>query len=230
MRLVLLDTETTGLKVEEGHRVIEIGCIELSSRQVTDKKLHLYVNPEREIDPGATQVHGMTWDQLKDKPRFSDVAHDFITFVSGAQLVIHNAAFDVGFLNEELRRAGHSPVAAYCASIIDSLALARELHPGQRNSLDALCQRYGVSNDHRTVHGALLDAQLLADVYLAMTRGQESLEINNEDQSIDQANVITPADRARLLVRQASPKEQALHQAMIEQLRQESGITINWQF
>ena len=228
MRLVLLDTETTGLKVEEGHRVIEIGCIELSNRQVTDKKLHLYLNPEREIDPGATQVHGMTWDQLKDKPLFSDVAHEFITFVSGAQLVIHNAAFDVGFLNEELRRSGHSPVASYCASIIDSLALARELHPGQRNSLDALCQRYGVSNNHRTVHGALLDAQLLADVYLAMTRGQESLEINNEDQSIDQADVITPADRARLLVRQASPKEQALHRTMIDQLRQESGIAINW--
>lgn len=228
MRLVLLDTETTGLKVEDGHRVIEIGCIELSSRQVTDKKLHLYLNPEREVDPGATQVHGMTWDQLKDKPRFSDVAHEFIAFVSGAQLVIHNAAFDIGFLNEELRRAGHSPVASYSTSVIDSLALARELHPGQRNSLDALCQRYGISNDHRTVHGALLDAQLLADVYLAMTRGQESLEINNEDQSIDQADVITPADRARLLVRQASPEERERHTVLIQQLCQESGRTLNW--
>jgi DNA polymerase III subunit epsilon len=229
MRFVLLDTETTGLKVEEGHRVIEIGCIELSSRQVTENKLHFYLNPEREIDPGATQVHGMTWDQLKDKPRFTDIAQDFIDFVSGAQLIIHNAPFDLGFLNEELRRAGHAPVASFAAAIIDSLALARERHPGQRNSLDALCQRYGVSNDHRTVHGALLDAQLLADVYLAMTRGQESLEINNEDHSIEETDVITPADRSRLVVRQASPKEQARHQALIDQLRQESGVAINWQ-
>ncbi|HMM77382.1 MAG TPA: DNA polymerase III subunit epsilon [Gammaproteobacteria bacterium] len=176
MRQIVLDTETTGLAPEEGHRVIEIGCIELKNRRLTGQHFHYYLNPEREIDAGAAEVHGLTLDKLRESPRFADIVADFVEFVRGAELVIHNAAFDVGFIDAELARLGSAwgRIEDYCR-VFDTLKLARELHPGQRNSLDALCKRYDVDNDHRTLHGALLDAELLADVYLAMTGGQGAL-------------------------------------------------------
>lgn len=176
LRQVVLDTETTGLTVDDGHRIIEIGCLEVVNRRITGNTLHFYVNPERAIDDGAQAVHGISLDMLADKPRFADVARDILAFVAGSEVIIHNAPFDVGFLDAELARAGQQPFRAHC-QILDTLALARELHPGKRNSLDSLCDRYGISNAHRKLHGALLDAELLADVYLAMTRGQDSLEI-----------------------------------------------------
>ncbi|MFZ1623574.1 MAG: DNA polymerase III subunit epsilon, partial [Gammaproteobacteria bacterium] len=176
MRQVVLDTETTGLELKLGHRVIEIGCVELVNRRRTARTLHHYLQPDRDIDPGAQEVHGISIDMLQDKPRFSEIAEDFLAFIAGAELVIHNADFDVGFLNAELRRTGRLPatVTEVCP-VIDTLALARRLHPGQRNSLDALCKRYSIDNSGREYHGALLDAHLLADVYLAMTGGQATL-------------------------------------------------------
>lgn len=177
MRQIILDTETTGLTVEDGHRIIEVGCLEIVDRRVTGRSLHLYLNPERSIDAGALAVHGLTEERLKDEPRFREVVDELLSFVADAQVLIHNASFDIGFLDAELRASGRPGFATHVHSVVDTLAMARELHPGKRNSLDALCERYGVSNAHRTLHGALLDAELLADVYLQMTRGQESLEI-----------------------------------------------------
>ncbi|MFT4100006.1 MAG: DNA polymerase III subunit epsilon [Burkholderiaceae bacterium] len=177
MRQIILDTETTGLSVDDGHRIIEIGCLEVVDRRSTSRHLHLYVNPERKVDEGALAVHGISDDQLVDKPKFAEIARQFIDFVRGAEILIHNAAFDVGFLDAELGRAGLGRFADHVAGIVDTLAMARELHPGKRNSLDSLCDRYGISNAHRKLHGALLDAELLAEVYLAMTRGQDSLAI-----------------------------------------------------
>jgi len=169
----VLDTETTGLSARMGDRVIEIGCIELLSRNVTEHRFHSYLNPGREIEEGAAKVHGLTAEFLADKPKFAEIAKAFIEYLSGAELIIHNAAFDVEFLDQELSLAGLKKLSDYCPGIVDTLAMARELHPGKKNSLDALCERYMVNNAHRTLHGALLDAQLLAEVYLAMTRGQE---------------------------------------------------------
>src|SRR5438046_3278660 len=178
MRLLVLDTETTGLDPKGGHRVIEIAAVELNDRRQTGRHLHFYLNPEREIDTAAAEVHGMTWDDLKHRPRFADVAGEFITFAQGAEWVIHNAPFDVAFLDAEFERAGLPICAGIYASLVDTLSLARESFPGKRNNLDALCERFAISNAHRTLHGALLDAQLLAEVYLAMTRGQETLTID----------------------------------------------------
>lgn len=177
MRQIVLDTETTGLSVADGHRIIEIGCLEVVDRRVTGRNLHFYVNPERAIDEGAMAVHGITPEMLQDKPRFGEVAAEVMAFIHDAELIIHNAPFDVGFLDAELDRLGAGALREHCASVLDTLAMARELHPGKRNSLDSLCERYGISNAHRKLHGALLDAELLAEVYLAMTRGQETLEI-----------------------------------------------------
>ena len=176
MRRIVLDTETTGLVPEEGHRIIEVACLELSGRRPTGRHFHRFVNPERAVDLAATQVHGMTAEDLADKPRFADIADELLEFVEGCELLIHNAAFDVAFLNAELARIGRPAVDSVC-SVIDTLAMAREMHPGKKNSLDALCERYTVDNARRTLHGALLDAQLLADVWIAMTRGQETLDI-----------------------------------------------------
>jgi DNA polymerase-3 subunit epsilon len=178
MRQLVLDTETTGLDPKLGHRIIEIAAVELVDRRPTGRNLHLYVNPEREIDAGATQVHGMTAEDLQDKPKFRDVAVDFLEFVRGAEWIIHNAPFDIGFLDGEFARLDMPPCATVHAALTDTLAMAREAFPGKRNNLDALCERFGVSNAQRTLHGALLDAELLAEVYLAMTRGQESLTID----------------------------------------------------
>ena len=178
MRLVVLDTETTGLETREGHRIIEVGAIEVVARRITEHRFHHYVNPERDSDEGALAVHGLTRHFLEDKPKFGEIADDLLAFVRDAEVVIHNAAFDLEFLDAELARLGRPPFAQHCLKVTDSLQLAREQHPGKRNSLDALCERYQVSNAHRTLHGALLDAGLLADVYLAMTRGQDSLTID----------------------------------------------------
>ncbi|MBU3747503.1 MAG: DNA polymerase III subunit epsilon [Burkholderiales bacterium] len=176
MRQVVLDTETTGLSVADGHRVIELACVELINRQASGRHWHHYFDPERDIDEGAQAVHGLSRERLEGEPKFADLATDFLDFVGDAEVLIHNAPFDLGFLRAELGRVGLPELSSQC-QVTDTLMLARELHPGKRNSLDALCERYGISNAHRSLHGALLDARLLADVYLAMTRGQESLEI-----------------------------------------------------
>ena len=178
MRQIIIDTETTGLDPKQGHRIIEFAALEVVNRRVTGRNVHFRVDPEREIDAAATEVHGMTWDDLRDKPKFREVAADIIEFVRGAEWIIHNAPFDIGFFDAELRRAALPACTEIYAGLIDTLALARELFPGKRNSLDALCERFGVDHAHRAVHGALLDAQLLAEVYLTMTRGQETLTID----------------------------------------------------
>lgn len=228
MRLVMLDTETTGLKVEEGHRLIEIGCVECIDRRLSDRQFHVYLNPEREIDEGATQVHGWTWDQLKDKPLFSQVADELLEFVQGAALVIHNAEFDLGFIDDELRRIGRPSLRSQVGSVIDSLATARDLHPGQRNSLDALCQRYGVRNEHRVLHGALLDAQLLADVYLSMTRGQETLDMLSHDEGMSEQGTWPAVQSDGLLVRRASETERAAHASILSEIDRLSGGRLVW--
>jgi DNA polymerase III subunit epsilon len=218
MRLVVLDTETTGLKVEEGHRLIEIGCVECVDRRVTERQFHVYLNPERDIDEGATQVHGMTWEQLKGKPLFAEIADEFLAFIRDAQIVIHNAVFDCGFIDSELKRLGLAPLTQHVAQVVDSLGRARELHPGQRNSLDALCQRYAISNAHRTVHGALLDARLLADVYLAMTRGQESLEISASSAHELPGASLQSLDLDKLVIRRANEAERQRHAEILRAL------------
>ncbi len=200
MRQVVLDTETTGLEVSKGHRVIEIGCVEPSNRRRTRETYHQYVQPDREIDEAAEGVHGISQEMLADKPRFAEVAEAFIEFVSGAELIIHNADFDVGFLDNEFRTAGlnSTRIASVC-TVIDTLPMAREIHPGQRNSLDALCKRYNVDNSGRNYHGALLDAQLLADVYLAMTGGQGALSFEREAATQDaRSGAVVPIDRSGL--------------------------------
>lgn len=180
MRQVVLDTETTGLEVDQGHRLIEVGCVELVNRRPSGRVFQRYLNPDRDIAEGATAVHGITRAQLEHEPHFADIAADLLEFVAGAEVIIHNATFDVGFLDAELARMATPPVRfADCCRVLDTLALARELHPGQRNSLDALCKRYSVDNSRRELHGALLDAQILADVYLAMTGGQSALALDD---------------------------------------------------
>lgn len=180
MRQVVLDTETTGLEVAKGHRVIEIGCVELINRRRNGRTYHQRIRPDREIDEAAEEVHGISIEMLKDKPLFAEIAEDFVNFISGAELIIHNAEFDVGFLDQEFHLAGlGSTNVAGCCAVVDTLPLARQLHPGQRNSLDALCKRYSIDNSGRDFHGALLDAQLLADVYLAMTGGQGTLSLSH---------------------------------------------------
>lgn len=188
MRQIVLDTETTGLDPSAGHRVIEIGCIELLKRRFTGNKLHIYINPEREIDAGAIRVHGITNEFLQDKPIFGDIAKKFIEFVDGAELIIHNAPFDVGFLNAELAAVKYAHNIEDRCTILDTLVLARKMHPGQRNNLDALCKRYNVNNSNRKLHGALLDAEILAFVYLAMTGGQKELFIKEQTELTQNSN------------------------------------------
>jgi len=224
---VVLDTETTGLDAKAGDRVIEIGCVELLGRRPSDNHFHRYVNPERAIDEGALKVHGLTGEFLADKPRFAEVAAGFLDYVRGAELVIHNAGFDVEFLDAELGRAGLGRLRDHVAGIVDSLALARELHPGRRNSLDALCERYAVQNAHRTLHGALLDARLLAEVYLAMTRGQDSLAMDLESPA-EQAAATAAVDASKLVVRRASPEELAAHEAYLDGMAKEAGGKVVW--
>ena len=227
MRLVVLDTETTGLEVREGHRIIEVGAIEMVGRRITERRFHHYVNPERDSDDGALAVHGLSADFLRDKPRFADVADELLAFVKDAEVVIHNAAFDLEFLDSELARIGRQSFTQHCVKVTDSLQLAREQHPGKRNSLDALCDRYQVSNAHRTLHGALLDAGLLAEVYLAMTRGQDSLTIDVlADESL-LAN-FGPVDLSRLVFVAAGADEIAAHDALLNSIEKEAKTAAVW--
>ena len=223
MRQIVLDTETTGLEVSQGHRIIEIGCVELVNRKLTGNHYHQYINPEREIDQGAIEVHGITNEFLNDKPRFDRIAADFFDFVEGAELIIHNAPFDVGFLDAELQRLdrGFSPLINVC-SVVDTLVMARGKHPGQRNNLDALCQRYMVDNSQRDLHGALLDAEILADVYLAMTGGQTTFQLSDNapadgTQKGSEGGIrrLSP-DRAPLPVIAASADELAAHERQLD--------------
>lgn len=231
MRQVVLDTETTGLEPEQGHRVIEIGCVEMFNRRKTGRTFHRYLRPDREIDRGAVQVHGITNEFLAQQPRFGDVVDEWIEFISGAELIIHNAAFDVAFLDAELRRLPGPPraVARLC-NVLDTLPLARRMHPGQRNSLDALCKRYGVDNSRRELHGALLDAQILLDVYLAMTGGQTMLVLGE----IQEATVatmeiaISSIARGALRVVRASDDEIAAHDRVLNTLDKASGGKTVW--
>ena len=226
-RQVVLDTETTGLSASLGDRVIEIGCIELLSRRVSDNHFHRYVNPERKSDEGALRVHGLTEEFLADKPKFAEIAGAFLDYVRGAELIIHNADFDVEFLDLELERAGLGRLKEHVAGIVDTLVLARELHPGRRNSLDALCERYAVNNAHRTLHGAILDARLLAEVYLAMTRGQDSLAMDLET-AAEQAAVTARIDASKLVVLRASEEEERAHEAYLDGMAKEAGGKIVW--
>ncbi len=232
MRQIVLDTETTGLEPEQGHRIIEIGCVELVNRRATGQNFHRYLNPERAVDPGAVEVHGLTAEFLADKPRFGDIADEFLDFVGDAELVIHNAEFDIGFLDHELRLQGNAitQVRSRCR-VLDTLQLARQLHPGQRNSLDALCRRYEVDNSRRDLHGALLDAQILAEVYLAMTGGQGDLSLGAAEQDD------TPGGDARtgfirgdlrLVVSVPSAEELAAHEAMLGFLEAQGGARALW--
>ena len=226
-RQVVLDTETTGLNARMGDRVIEIGCVELLSRRVTERTFHSFVNPEREIEEGAARVHGIDREFLADKPKFSAIAAEFLDYVRGAELVIHNAEFDVEFLDRELALAGFGKLSEYVSGVIDSLALARDLHPAKKNSLDALCERYAVDNSHRTLHGALLDARLLAEVYLGMTRGQESLVMELETPA---AVAIASAglDLSLLIVLRASAEEVAAHERYLDALEKETKAGTLW--
>jgi len=226
----VLDTETTGLAADQGHRIIEIGCLEIVNRRLSGRSLHLYLNPEREVDEAATEVHGMTWDDLRDKPRFAEVAARVMDFVADAEVLIHNAAFDVSFLDAELARVGLPAFRTGCASVLDTLTLAREMHPGKRNSLDALCDRYGVSNAHRTLHGALLDAELLAEVYLAMTRGQDNLEMALDVTSAGPGGETGlqdwPPRGLRVLV--SRPDEDTAHEAVLAAIEKDRRAPALW--
>ena len=226
MRQIVLDTETTGLEAKDGHRIIEIGAIELIGRRLSDRRLHRYCNPERDSDPAALAVHGLTRDFLTDKPLFAEINADLNEFISGAEIIIHNAAFDLSFLDAEFARLGRPSFADHCEKVTDSLRLARELHPGKRNSLDALCERYSVSNRHRTLHGALLDAGLLAEVYLAMTRGQDSLVMPLAASA--QSQDTTLASSAELIVLVADAQEIAAHEALLDSIEKDCGAAAVW--
>lgn len=234
MRQIVLDTETTGLEASQGHRIIEIGCVELVNRKLTGNHYHQYINPHREIDQGAIEVHGITNDFLADKPEFAAIADAFIEFVTGAELIIHNAPFDMGFLNAELDRLpGHKGELEALCSVIDTLVMARTKHPGQRNSLDALCQRYEVDNSQRDLHGALLDAEILADVYLAITGGQTALQLsesgNDATGQVRAEKIIRlPEGRAKLPVIEASEDERIQHEEQLDAIAKASGGKVLW--
>lgn len=234
MRQIVLDTETTGLEPSEGHRIIEIGCVELENRRLTGNNFHRYLQPDRDIDDGAVEVHGITNDFLTDKPRFHEVVDDFLAYIKGAELVIHNAAFDVGFINNEFRLTGKSlgVVNDHC-KVLDTLLLARKMHPGQRNSLDALCKRYEIDNSHRELHGALLDAEILADVYLGMTGGQTALILGGDDD--DEDGAVTgaairrlPSNRAPLPIIRASADEIDAHNHRLAEINKATGGNCIW--
>ncbi|MFO1503970.1 MAG: DNA polymerase III subunit epsilon [Steroidobacteraceae bacterium] len=238
MRQVVLDTETTGLEPHLGHRIIEIGCVEVVNRRATGRHFHEYLNPEREIDAGAAAVHGMTLEKLAGKPKFAEVAARLIEFIDGAELVIHNAPFDLAFLDAEMnlwaRLTGADPIRVRSrCGVLDTLALAREMHPGQRNGLDALCKRYSIDNSHRQLHGALLDARILADVYLAMTGGQSALALDEAVRAATPAKSVTvvgiPAMSAPLRVIEATAAERQAHDEMMKVISKASGGKALWQ-
>ena len=232
MRQVVLDTETTGLDPSQGHRVIEIGCVEIDNRKLTGRHYHCYLNPGREIDAAAIEVHGLTSQFLRDKPRFHQIEEEFLAFIDGSELVIHNAPFDIGFLDHELRatKTDATAISNICG-VLDSLLLAREKHPGQRNSLDALCKRYGVDNTQRQLHGALLDAEILADVYLVMTSGQSSLllsEDESEGSNRRRRNKKHNVQREKIAVIKAGDDELAAHEQRLQDLAESSDEGCLW--
>jgi DNA polymerase-3 subunit epsilon len=233
MRQIVLDTETTGLEAAAGHRIIEIGCVEILNRRPTGQKFHRYLNPEREIDAGALAVHGIDSARLREAPKFAEIVDELLAFISGAELIIHNAPFDVGFLDAEFARLpGDSRCIAGLCKVLDTLTLARSLHPGQRNSLDALCKRYSVDNTKRELHGALLDAGILVDVYLAMTGGQSALalDMNGRGQESRHQGVAAPARAPgiTLTVTMADPDELQRHEAMLDLINKSSGGKAVW--
>ncbi|HOY01383.1 MAG TPA: DNA polymerase III subunit epsilon [Zoogloea sp.] len=230
MRQIVLDTETTGLDWKSGDRVIEIGCVELLDRKLTGRHYHVFINPEREIDAGAMAVHGITNEFLVDKPLFKDIVEEFEAFVAGGELVIHNAAFDVGFLNHELGLLGRPVLTAQCPSVIDTLKLAKEQNPGKKASLNALCALYEIDNTHRTLHGALLDAELLADVYLAMTRGQESLimSLDEPPPRMDDGSGSGFVERPPLRVLRVSPEELEGHERVLGEIAKANKGNCMW--
>lgn len=228
MRQIVLDTETTGLEAELGHRIIEIGGVELVNRRFTGNNFHRYLNPERESEAGALEIHGLTTEFLRDKPKFPEIAREFLDYVNGAQLIIHNSAFDLSFLNRELDLSDLKPVTEYCSGIVDTLRMAKDMHPGKKNSLDALCERYQIDNSARTLHGALLDAQLLAEAYLAMTRGQESLVMEVETALTVNSGSDDVAGKVELFVLRASKEELAAHAKQLEDIDKASKGACLW--
>lgn len=228
-RQIVLDTETTGLSAESGHRVIEIGCVELVNRKLTGNNRHHYLNPERDSDEGALQVHGISNEFLRDKPKFAEVAEELMAYLQGAELIIHNAPFDIGFLNKELDLLGRPPLRQWVGGVIDTLVMAKEMYPGKRNSLDALCDRLGVDNSGRTLHGALLDAELLADVYINLTRGQEALlmDAGPSEQGLP-GLVAQDLRQFELPVLQANTAEREAHEQVLAQLDKSSGGKTVW--
>ena len=230
MRQIVLDTETTGLNPRTGDRIIEIGCVEMMNRRLTGSNLHFYINPERDSEEGALAVHGLTTEFLSDKPKFAEISAELLDYVAGAEIIIHNAPFDVGFLDAELKRLGLPVFDQHIGGVIDTLVQAKSMYPGKRNSLDALCERYGISNAHRVLHGALLDAELLAEVYLAMTRGQNSLTIDlhvDEPEQRDEDG-LTGASLADILVLRAAEDELAEHELVMNSLDKEVRGTCVW--
>ena len=215
MRQIVLDTETTGLNPRTGDRVIEVGCVELHNRMLTGNNFHRYINPERDSEEGALAVHGLTTEFLRDKPKFAEIAQELREYIQGAEVIIHNAPFDLGFLNNEFKLLGLPSFHEHCSSVIDTLVHAKEMHPGKRNSLDALCDRYGVSNAHRKLHGALLDAELLADVYLSMTRGQNSLSMDMEEETTSVGGLLEAVPLAAIIVLAATDDEVAEHEGVL---------------
>lgn len=237
MRQIVLDTETTGLEVTRGHRVIEIGCVELLNRRPSERQFHRYLNPERDIEEGARAIHGLSLQELADKPRFAEIAAEFMAFVAGAELIIHNASFDLGFLDAEFARLeAQAPVRlGELCPVLDTLALARQMHPGQRNNLDSLCKRYGIDNSHRELHGALLDARILADVYLAMTGGQSALALDEGSRPGAARSGATArgaegagSGPVPLLVRAVNEQERLAHERLQDLLQQESHGRCLW--
>lgn len=230
MRQIILDTETTGLEVSDGNRIIEIGCVELINRQLTGNHLHLYVNPERDSEEGALRVHGLTAEFLRDKPKFAHIVDELLAFVQGAEIIIHNAAFDTRFLDHELQLLKREPFVRHVGTIVDSLALAKAQFPGKRNSLDALCERFGIDNSGRTLHGALLDAELLADVYICLTRGQESLMMEADQPESPQGTHLQKVDLRSIELPVIAPSEQErqAHEAMLGVLDKASGGATLW--
>ena len=232
MRQIVLDTETTGLEPKQGHRIIEIGCVEIQNRRRTENQFHVYLNPDREIEDGAFDVHGISNEFLSDKPHFGDIAQELIDFIRDSELIIHNAPFDVAFLDAELKQLGKQwgKIDDYC-KVIDTLLIAREKHPGQKNNLDALCKRYEIDNSQRDLHGALLDAQILLDVYLAMTGGQETLGFDaTQDELTSGYKVLklTDVNRKPLPVIEPTAEERAAHEKYMEKIKQESGGKCIW--
>ena len=234
MRQIILDTETTGLEPTQGHRIIEIGCVEMINRKLTGNHFHVYINPKREVDEGAIEVHGITNEYLSDKPLFGDVVDDFLEYVKGAELVIHNAPFDIGFLNSELKLLGgkHGAMSEYC-TVLDTLVLARQMHPGQKNNLDALCRRYYIDNSQRDLHGALLDSEILAEVYLGMTGGQTDLTLTHKQDyltaSRDKEGIRRlPENREPFKIIRPTLAEDEEHQAYLKNMAEGNGGKVIW--